>query len=324
MLRIGIIGTNIISDRFIDAAKKLNGVSVTAVFSRTHESGNAFAKRHDIEKVYTDLSAFAASNALDAAYVASPNLCHAAQSTLLLSHKKHVLCEKPLTATHAEFSAVRNAAKENACVLLEAMRPVFTPTYERIRAWLPEIGRIRSAFFNFCQYSSRYDRFLNGEILNAFNPALANAALLDIGVYPVHVMLSLFGMPKDAKSHSVFLENGFEGAGHILCAYDGFHATVSYSKIHGSSLASVIEGEKGCVTVSAMNAFDTVTLATRDGRKESFTNDTENNMIYELSAFRDAVNGTRDVSAFLDTSDAVSRFLDGIRAQNGIVFPCDE
>ena len=37
MLRIGIIGTNFISDRLLDAVKKTDGVIVTAVYSRTEE-----------------------------------------------------------------------------------------------------------------------------------------------------------------------------------------------------------------------------------------------------------------------------------------------
>ena len=84
MLRIGIIGTNFISDRLLDAAKKTEGVTVTAVFSRTEARGREFAARHGISAVYTDLHAFAASREIDAAYIASPNLFHGEQSLLLL------------------------------------------------------------------------------------------------------------------------------------------------------------------------------------------------------------------------------------------------
>lgn len=319
MLRIGIVGTNFISDRLLDAVKKTDGVIVTAVYSRTEERGREFAARHGISAVYTDLRAFAASHEIDAAYIASPNLFHGEQSLLLLQNKKHVLCEKPLAKDLNECIRAKAAAEENGCVYLEAMRPVFTPTFEKLREYLGEIGKIRSVQLGFSQYSSRYDRFLRGEVLNAFNPALANAALMDIGVYPIEVLISLFGLPLSFESHSHFLSNGFEGAGHILAVYDGFHASIAYSKIHNSSLPSVIEGEAGSVMINKMNSFDTVTLKT-SAREERFTDTEENNMVYELTAFREMTEKKRDAAPYLEASLSTVRFLDAVREKNGIVF----
>lgn len=73
------------------------------------------------------------------------------------------------------------------------MRPDFDPAFDMIKNALPRIGKIRRASFEFCQYSSRYDRFKDGIIENAFNPALGNAAVSDIGVYCIH-SLSAFSV----------------------------------------------------------------------------------------------------------------------------------
>lgn len=319
MLRIGIIGTNFISDRLLDAAKKTAGVTVSAVYSRTEERGREFAARHGIPSIYTDISAFSASAEIDAAYIASPNLFHGEQSLLLLQNKKHVLCEKPLAKGLDECLRAKAEAEKNGCVYLEAMRPVFTPTFEKVRQYIKKIGKIRSVRFGFSQYSSRYDRFLAGEVLNAFNPALANAAVMDIGVYPIEVLVSLFGMPLSFESHSVFLHNGFEGAGHILAVYDGFDAVVSYSKINDSSLPSVIEGEAGSVIINKMNSFDTVTLKTKTC-EETYRDAEDNNMVYELSAFREMTEGKRCAASYLDASLSTVRFVDAVRKKNGIVF----
>ena len=319
MLRIGIIGTNFISDRFIDAIKKTDGVTATAVYSRTEARGREFAARHGIPSIYTDISAFSASAEIDAAYIASPNLFHGEQSLLLLQNKKHVLCEKPLAKDLNECLCAKAAAEESGCVYLEAMRPVFTPTFEKVRQYIKEIGKIRSVQFGFSQYSSRYDRFLSGEVLNAFNPALANAALMDIGVYPIEVLISLFGTPLSFESHSTFLHNGFEGAGHILAVYDGFDAVIGYSKIHDSSLPSVIEGEAGSVIINKMNSFDTVTLKTNT-HEETYTDAEDNNMVYELSAFREMTEKKRDAAPYLEASLSTVRFLDAVREKSGIVF----
>ena len=87
---------------------------------------------------------------------ASPNSFHAAQSIMLLTGKKHVLCEKPAASNAWEWSAMVRAAEKNGVVVLEAMRPVFHPGFQAIKDCLPRLGTLRRATFIYCQYSSRY------------------------------------------------------------------------------------------------------------------------------------------------------------------------
>lgn len=44
-MRIGIIGTGFVSSWAIDACRKVNGIEPVVLYSRTAESGNAFALR---------------------------------------------------------------------------------------------------------------------------------------------------------------------------------------------------------------------------------------------------------------------------------------
>ena len=69
-------------------------------------------------------------------------------------------------------------------------------------------GTIRRISFQYAKYSSRYDKFKEGIIENAFNPAFSNGALMDIGVYCVHPLVRLFGMPKKIIADSLLLSNG--------------------------------------------------------------------------------------------------------------------
>ena len=94
-MRLGIIGTNFISDNLVAAARNTDGVEIAAVYSRKRDTGAAFAEKHpEIGLVFDDLDAFLASGAIDAVYVASPIVAHARQTILALRHGKHVLCEK--------------------------------------------------------------------------------------------------------------------------------------------------------------------------------------------------------------------------------------
>ena len=61
-IKIGIIGTNFISDNFCDAAEKVPGAVLQAVYSRKEETGSVFAKRHSIPEVFTDYEKFLSSD----------------------------------------------------------------------------------------------------------------------------------------------------------------------------------------------------------------------------------------------------------------------
>ena len=52
-LRIGVIGTNFVSDWLCEAAGTLDCVDITAVYSRAEQTGTAFAEKHGIHHVFT-------------------------------------------------------------------------------------------------------------------------------------------------------------------------------------------------------------------------------------------------------------------------------
>lgn len=101
----------------------------------------------------------AQSDAIDAVYIASPNSLHFPQTELFLSHKKHVICEKPLASNIEEVEAAIALARENRVVLFEAFKTASLPNFLLLQQSLPKIGKVRKAFINYCQYSSRYQRY---------------------------------------------------------------------------------------------------------------------------------------------------------------------
>jgi len=130
-MNIIIIGTNFISDAFCDAAKAV-GIVPYAVYSRTDERGRAFAKKHGIEKVYTDYAAALSDEKIDSVYVASPIFAHAEQTVLALRAGKHVLCEKMMASTLEEFYSMKEASEKYGRVLVEAMRPAYDPLWQAV------------------------------------------------------------------------------------------------------------------------------------------------------------------------------------------------
>lgn len=310
-LRFAVVGTNFISDNFAQAVSRSEKAEIGAVYSRKIDTGTAFAAKYGIKKVYTDYEKMLSDEDIDAVYVASPHICHAEQTARALDAGKHVLCEKMIAADLDGFLLQKSARERSGKVLLEAMRPDFDPAISIIKENLPRLGKIRRASLEYCQYSSRYDKFKRGEILNAFDPKMKNTALADIGIYPLHVAVLLFGAPEKISATSVFLHNGFEGQGNITLSYSDMYANVSYSKITDSVNPSVIEGECGSITFDKLNAPTKITLYLRGKSPEVLDyHPAENNMLYEIDAFCDMVGGVSSFKPYLEVSEATMRIVD--------------
>ena len=310
-MNIAVIGTNFISDSFCDAARLVEGVNVSAVFSRTDARGRDFALKHGIELVHSDFSEMLADESIDALYVASPIFAHAEQSIRAMEAGKQVLCEKMMASSLDEFYAMKEASEKYGRVLLEAMRPAHDPLIDVVRENLPKIGKVRRASLEFCQYSSRYDKFKAGIVENAFDPKIKNSALSDIGIYPLYLAASLFGEPMRLDSRSVFLENGFEGEGVLTLSYPDKLVTVTYSKIFGGALPSVIEGEEGSIVINKISAPTEIKLCLRGKAPEIIGHaDSEENMRYEIEAFRDMCEGRLDHKPYLKITELQQRVVD--------------
>lgn len=262
-IRFGVIGTNFITDWVIAGAKQDERFELVAVCSRTQERANEFAAKYDIPYTFTSLEEMAASPLIDAVYIATPNYLHASQSILCMKHGKHVLCEKPMASNAYEVKQMIAASRQYGVTLMEAMKPTLTPNFRVLREALPKAGVIRRYFASYCQYSSRYDKFKEGIVLNAFKPELSNGAMMDIGVYTVYPMVVLFGRPNKISASGVVLSTGTDGQGAVNFEYEGMNATVLYSKIANSSLPTEIEGEDGNFMLGKINQINRVTWQAR-------------------------------------------------------------
>ena len=212
-VRFGVIGTGAIVGKVITGGRQHPDFEVLAVCSRSEERGKAFAAVWGIPKVYTSLDAMVLDPELDAIYIASPNYAHCSQAIACMRHGKHVLCEKPLASNAREAAEMIACARENGVALMEAMISTLNPNFRAMREELPRAGKIRHCFASYCQYSSRYDKYKNGIVENAFKNELSNGSVMDIGIYTIYPMVALFGRPISVKAQSVRMSTGVEARG---------------------------------------------------------------------------------------------------------------
>lgn len=335
-IRFGVVGTNFITDWVIAGARQDERFELAAVYSRTQEKADEFAAKHQIPHTFTSLEAMAQSSLIDAVYIASPNFLHAEQSILCMKHGKHVLCEKPFASNAREANAMIEASRTYHVTLMEAMKPTLTPNFRAVRENLHRLGTIRRYFSCYCQYSSRYDKFKEGIVLNAFKPELSNGAMMDIGIYTLYPMIVLFGRPEKVEATGVVLSSGADGQGAVNFLYKDMNATILYSKIANSALPTEIQGEEGNINLDRVNIISKVTYQPRQAAAAgktvmpepldiSATTD-KDEYYYEVAEFIDLIQaGKRESEINSHNNSLITlEIIDEIRRQLGIVYPTDK
>lgn len=326
MLRLGVIGTNWITEELIKAARETGEVVVTGVYSRTEERADEFAAKCGIPHTFTSLDEFASSDQFDAVYIASPNSLHANQAIACLDQGKHVLCEKPIASNSRELEAMIAAAERSHVLLMEAMKTTQMPNFQAIQGNLHKLGPIRRYFGSYCQYSSRYDAYKQGTVLNAFNPNMSNGALMDLGVYCVYPTAVLFGKPDRIQASALLLESGADGEGSILLNYADKDVVLMFSKITHSNTPSEIQGEHATMVIDKISQPMRVEIQYRDGSIEDLTQpQAGNTMVYEVKEFVNALKEGRlqAVTNTHENSRIAMAIMDEARRQMGLVFPAD-
>lgn len=334
-IRFGVVGTNFITDWVIAGARQDERFELVAVYSRTQETADAFAAKHQIPHTFTSLEEMAQSPLIDAVYIASPNFLHASQSILCMKHGKHVLCEKPFASNAREVKEMITASRQYNVTLMEAMKPTLTPNFRTVRENLHKLGTIRRYFSCYCQYSSRYDKFREGVVLNAFKPELSNGAMMDIGIYTLYPMVVLFGRPQRVEATGVVLSSGADGQGAVNFVYEGMNATILYSKIANSYLPTEIQGEEGNINLDRINIIGKVTYMPRVPAGAGKTAVSEpmdisavtdkNEYYYEIAEFMDLIeSGKRESEINSHENSLITlEIIDEVRRQLGIVYPAD-
>lgn len=328
MIKFGVIGTNWITDRFLGAVKDLKDFSLTAVYSRTEEKAKSYASKYNVEHTFTSIEEMAKSDVLDAVYIASPNSLHCEQAIIMMNHGKHVLCEKPLASNTKETKELFKTAQQNNVLLMEAMKSTLSPNFKRLQNNLYKIGKVRRYYANYCKYSSRYDAYKEGTILNAFNPKFSNGSLMDLGVYCIYPMIVLFGEPNNIQASGIVLDSGVDGSGSLIAHYEGMEGIITHSKIIDSYIPSEIQGEEGSILIKGgISSFNNLEIMYRDGSSEVIsTKLPHHEMYYEAEEFISLIKDAKTMSSInsFENSLSTAKVMETARKQMGIVYPADK
>lgn len=332
MLNLGIIGTNWITNQFIDAAIETKEYQLVAVYSRKKEQAETFGKPYGATIFETKLEDFANHPGIDVVYIASPNSLHFQQALTLMKAKKHVIVEKPMFSNPTEWHAAKQVAEENDVFLLEAARHIHEQNFAIVKEKLTKIDDIKGATFTYMKYSSRYDQVLEGQEPNIFSPHFSGGALSDLGVYGVYAAIGWFGMPISCHYFAQKIATEVDGMGTMILRYPGFDVTLLTGKMVDSYLPSEIYTLNQTILMDGVNAISSIEVIDRKTatRQELATPPQENPMVDEAKAFAKVLNHPEDkknqelYQSWLLLSQQVNEVLKKLRDDAGIVFDADK
>lgn len=327
-MKLGIMGTNWITDSFIEGAINSGEWNLTAVYSRTEEKARAFGEKYGDLTYFTDIEEMGKSDALDAVYIASPNALHYQHAVSLLKNKKHVIVEKPIFSTVAELEHAHQIARENNVFLFEAARHIQEPNFKRLQENIEKVGTIHGATLAYMKYSSRYDQVLNGEEPNIFSLKFSGGSIVDLGVYPLYSAITLFGEPIKATYFATKLPTGVDGLGPIILEYPTFNITIIQGKNSQSFLPSEIYGQKGTLIVDPLTGIEKITFYDNATKEETELAGpvVANDMQFEAAEFARIIEQSDlDTYEYLaDLSLKVLRVSNELRHQNDIWFDAEK
>lgn len=328
MIKLATIGTSSITEKFLAACRLTGRYEFHTAYSRSRENGEKFAKAQGFKHFSNDLRAVAENPEIDAVYVATPNVFHYVQSKFFLENGKNVICEKPIATDCGKYDELLALANKNELIYAEAIMSRHCEGRQILLDALKQIGRISQARIDFCQLSSRYEKFKNGERVNIFDMSLAAGTLMDLGVYCVYAAVDLLGMPDTVYASAAFADNGADLSGGAVLGFEDFTAVLSYSKIGQSAIGSEIVGDKGVVKIGSVSQYADISLI-KDGKETPLLGmpDRAEVMRGEAEKFADYIEKDAfadDYKSVCELTHNVHTCMDSIKQSAKIKYPIKE
>lgn len=328
-MKLGIVGSGGIVTEVLKALQEVEEVQATSIFVRPHsrEKGNDLARQYNIPSLYTDYTEFLHNADIDFAYIGLINSAHFSYARDALLAEKNVIVEKPFASNLKEVEQLAGLAQSKKLFLFEAVSLLHMPNYAKLKELLPLIGRITMVQANYSQYSSRYDKYLAGEVLPAFDPALSGGSLYDINIYNLNLIIGLFGRPEAVSYTANTGFNGIDTSGAALLQYRDFPAVAIGAKDSDSPSGCTIQGEKGWIRCDGVpGELNSVELCLRKQEPQHYTLNTySHRLAHEFKDFADifAANDLAARDRYLAISLQVAETAEKARLSAGIHFPAD-
>lgn len=202
-IRVGVIGTGRIAQRFVPECEVVNAVKIVDAYDINRGIAEDFAWKNQILHVSQSLDEM--MERVDAVYIATPHLSHYELTKYALEHKKHVLCETPLVLNGDEARELYALAEQNNVVLLEANKTAFSPAFNHL------ITMIKSGLIgDVVDINASESKLWGDKFTRELDPEQAGGSMFEMGSYPLLPIIRLMGINYSNINIYSKMENGVD------------------------------------------------------------------------------------------------------------------
>ncbi len=202
----GIIGCGDVTEvKSGPAFNKVPHSKLVAVMRRNAEKAADYARRHGVEKWYSDAQALINDPEVNAIYVATPPSTHLQYALAAIQAGKPVYVEKPMAMNASEARQMADYAEQQKVKLSVAHYRRELPLFLKIKSLIDTaaIGDVRFADLKLLQ-SSAADLVANTDENWRINPTISGGGLFhDLAPHQIDLMLYLFGSAKHWQGASL-------------------------------------------------------------------------------------------------------------------------
>lgn len=197
-IRIGIIGTGVISNRHMTVWNKLPEAKVVAACDIDEKRLAAWGEKYGVTDLYRDYRDLLARDDIDAVDVCVHNNLHVPLSIAVMKSGKHCYCEKPMAGSYADAKLLYDAQKVYGKKLAIQISSIMTKQ-ARIARDMIASGKLGDIYHMRSVGHRRLgrpglDMPLAPEFYSGFYAG--HGALFDMGVYHISALLFAAGIPE--------------------------------------------------------------------------------------------------------------------------------
>lgn len=313
LIRLGVVGSGRIANRFIPESKFVSGVTVEGVFNPHADSAKHFAQQHELAFYSNDYKNFLGQ--INAVYIASPHETHYVYAEQALLAGKHVLCEKPMAFTNEEVSRLFSVARTQGVVLMEAIKTAYCPGFQRLVSCAKsgKIGRIVSVDAAFTKLAAPHMRELQD--------SKTGGSMTELATYPLLAIFKLLGYDyKQIQFYSFYGQNpDVDLFTQVHLQYPGAIATAKVGLGVKSEGSLVISGTRGYIYVPApwwKTSYFELRYENTNEVEKNFYKFSGEGLRYELTEFLSRIANRQEDKSAYQLSCEMARVIKEYRSGN--------
>ena len=322
MINWGILGCGNIANKFATDLQTVSGSVLRAVAAQDLDRAQNFAKKHTVERAYSNYTTLVNNPDLDVIYVATTHNFHYEHAALCLAANKAVLCEKPICVNAQEARKLVELSREKDIFLMEAMWTRFLPAVIRLKKDLDSgiIGtpQLVQADFGITKPQEAGSRFYENK--------LAAGALLDLGIYTINFANIVFGShPERISGYAQFSDQGVDQLSTYNLLYsEGRQALLSAAVALPTPHQARIYGDKGRIVIDDFYHPQQYQIIL-NGKKPQQVDEIFDGFgyLYEAREVQQCLldGKTESMICSLDETVAIMQVMDDLRKQWGLRYP---